>query len=81
MADVSVLHHVGFAFDSQFTGVFDFDFTAVFDQIIQRVNVDADKSLFKVRVDDAGGLRSHGADWNRPSANFFFASSKVTLQT
>ena len=65
VADVAVLHDVGFAFDAQFPRLFDGLLGFVLFKILNGVDFDTNEAAFEVAVNNARRLRSGGADGNR----------------
>src|SRR5687768_11894961 len=80
VANVTILHHVLFAFHAQLARRFRRRHAARRQQILIAYNLSADKQLFKIRMDNPGAGRSLPALVKRPRANFLLARRKVSGQ-
>ena len=80
MADVAVLHHVRFPFDTQFPFAANLRFGTVLFEVLERVDFAPNKPTLEIGVDHSGGLRGGRTTWNRPCADLFFTGGKVTIQ-
>ena len=76
MHDIPVLHEIIFSFRKQFTGCTALRLATKSNKIIVFDNLRADKSAFKVRMDNTGALRRFGACFERPRANFIASGSE-----
>ena len=81
MADIAVLHHIGFALDPQLAGAADFLFAAILLEIFQRVDFGPDEAFFKIGVNHPGGLWGSGPRRDGPGSNLFLARREETLES
>ena len=78
--DVSVLHHVFFAFHAQLSGFAYGGLAAILNEIFVLDNLGADESLFKVGVDNSGTLRSFPAFLVGPCSHFHISGGDEAFQ-
>ena len=76
MHDVAVFHHVFLAFHVEFSGLTYGSFRAIVDKVVVLDDLRADKSLFEIRVDDTGTLRSLPSLWNVQARTSIFPAVK-----
>ena len=79
MANVAILHHIGFAFHAKLASGTDILFRFVSFKIRNRVDFRTNKALFKVSVDDSSSLWSSGSNRNSPRPHLCFTGSKKAL--
>ena len=79
MHDVAILRYIVFSFDVHLAGLFAGGFLAVMDVIFVFDYFGADKSFFKVGVDDSCALGSFAAFQVGPGLDFLRAGGKVGL--
>src|SRR5690606_17699277 len=76
---IPIFYHVVFTFLAQFACVFCALFAFVLNEVIVGDGIGADKTAFKIGVDNTGGLGRGGADRNGPGTHFFYAGGEVSL--
>ena len=80
MHDVAVFHHVFLAFHVELSGLTYGSLRAVTDKVVVLDDLRADKSLFEIRVDDTGTLRSLPSLVERPGTHLHLSGREVRLQ-
>ena len=75
---ITVFNDVFLAFHSEFPGFFYLGFRAKSKEVVTVIDFGLNKPTLKVRVNHPGGLRSFGAFWESPGANFFNTCGEVS---
>jgi len=79
MHHIAIFDDILFAFNTHFTGFFNFLFTAKVLIVFKGDDFGADKPFFKITVNDSCGLRCRGANRDGPGTDLFFSGGKIGL--
>ena len=78
--DISILHHVFFAFHAQLSGFAYGGLAAILDEVFVLDNFGTDESFFKVGMDNSGALRSFPAFLVGLCSHFHFSGGDEGFQ-
>ena len=80
MHDITVLHDVILAFQTQFSSLFCAMLPLVADEIVVSDHLGANKALLEISVNLSGGLWCGGTNVRRPGADLFYPGGEIGLQ-
>ena len=80
MHDITVLHVVILAFQTQFSSLFCAMLAPVANEVVVRDHLGADKALLEISVNFSGGLWRGGTDVRSPGTDLFYPGGEIGLQ-
>src|SRR5699024_11105941 len=71
--------HIILSFKAPFAGILCTLLTLMGNKVIVSSDFGANKTFFKIRMNNARRLGSCGTHWNSPSTNFFYTGGEIGL--